>query len=44
MTGVVLADYLLVKADIAVIGSETIRIVDEKGPEAVGPFLTSLRD
>lgn len=36
-------DQLLVKADIAVIGSETIRIVDEKGPEAVGPFLASLR-
>ena len=37
-------DHLLGKADIAVIGSETIRIVDERGPEAVGPFLESLRD
>jgi tryptophan synthase alpha chain len=31
------------KADIAVIGSETIRLVDEKGVEAVGPFINSLR-
>jgi tryptophan synthase alpha chain len=31
------------KADIAVIGSQTIRLVDEKGPEAVGPFIASLR-
>jgi tryptophan synthase alpha chain len=31
------------KADIAVIGSETIRLVDEKGAEAVGPFINSLR-
>ena len=30
------------KADIAVIGSQTIRLVDEKGPEAVGPFIASL--
>jgi tryptophan synthase alpha chain len=37
-------DHLIGKADIAVIGSETIRIVEEKGPEAVGPFLASLRD
>jgi tryptophan synthase alpha chain len=36
-------DALLGKADIAVIGSETIRIVDERGPAAVGPFLESLR-
>jgi tryptophan synthase alpha chain len=36
-------DALLVKADIAVVGSETIRLVDEQGPEAVGPFLASLR-
>lgn len=36
-------DALLCKADIAVIGSETIRIVDERGPAAVGPFLESLR-
>ncbi|MGB3210164.1 MAG: tryptophan synthase subunit alpha [Desulforhopalus sp.] len=31
------------KADMAVIGSETIRLVDEKGAEAVGPFIDSLR-
>lgn len=31
------------KADIAVIGSQTIRLVDEQGPEAVGPFIASLR-
>lgn len=31
------------KADIAVIGSETIRLVDSKGPEAVGPFIAALR-
>jgi len=36
-------DQLLGKADIAVIGSETIRIVEERGPEAVGPFLAGLR-
>ncbi len=30
-------------ADIAVIGSRTIQLVDEKGPEAVGPFISSLR-
>lgn len=31
------------KADMAVIGSQTIRLVDEKGPGAVGPFIASLR-
>ncbi len=31
------------KADMAVIGSQTIKLVDEKGPEAVGPFIASLR-
>jgi tryptophan synthase alpha chain len=36
-------DHLLGKADIAVVGSETIRVVDERGPEAVGPFLAGLR-
>jgi len=30
-------------ADIAVIGSRTIRLVDEHGPEAVGPFIRGLR-
>lgn len=31
------------RADMAVIGSQTIRLVDEKGPEAVGPFIAGLR-
>ncbi|NOR25090.1 MAG: tryptophan synthase subunit alpha [Desulforhopalus sp.] len=31
------------KADIAVIGSETIRLVDEHGAAAVGPFISGLR-
>jgi tryptophan synthase alpha chain len=31
------------KVDIAVIGSETIRLVDQRGVEAVGPFIASLR-
>ena len=34
---------LVGKADMAVIGSRTIRLVDEQGPEAVGPFIASLR-
>ena len=36
-------DFLAGKADIAVIGTETIRLVDEKGAEAVGPFIAGLR-
>jgi len=36
-------DYLTGRADIAVIGTETIRLVDEKGAEAVGPFIAGLR-
>ena len=36
-------DYLTGKADIAVIGTETIRLVDEKGAGAVGPFIAGLR-
>jgi len=36
-------DYLRGKADIAVIGSQTIRIVDEKGVGAVPEFIASLR-
>ena len=36
-------DFLTGKADIAVIGTETIRLVDENGAEAVGPFIASLR-
>lgn len=35
-------DFLAGKADIAVIGTETIRIVDEKGADAVGPFIAGL--
>lgn len=31
------------RADMAVIGSQTIRLVDEKGPASVGPFIASLR-
>lgn len=36
-------DFLTGKADIAVIGTETIRLVDERGPRAVGPFIAGLR-
>jgi len=36
-------DFLTGKADIAVIGTETIRLVDAKGPAAVGPFIAGLR-
>ena len=36
-------DFLTGKADIAVIGTETIRLVDAQGPEAVGPFIAGLR-
>jgi tryptophan synthase alpha chain len=31
------------KAEIAVIGSETIRLVDREGAQAVGPFIAGLR-
>ena len=31
------------RADIAVIGSKTIQLVDEEGAEAVGPFISNLR-
>lgn len=36
-------DFLAGKADIAVIGTETIRLVNEKGTAAVGPFIAGLR-
>ena len=36
-------DFLKGKVDIAVIGSETIRIVDRDGVGAVGPFIQRLR-
>lgn len=35
-------DYLKGKVDIAVIGSQTIRIVEEKGAEATGDFIRSI--
>jgi tryptophan synthase alpha chain len=31
------------KVDIAVVGSETIRVIDQHGVEAVGPFIRALR-
>ncbi len=34
---------LVGKADMAVIGSQTIRLVDEQGAGAVGPFIAGLR-
>ena len=36
-------DFLKGNADIAVIGTKTIRIIEEQGPEAVGPFIAGLR-
>ena len=36
-------DFLKGKADIAVLGSQTIRIVEEQGSGAVGAFIRSLR-
>jgi tryptophan synthase alpha chain len=36
-------DFLRGKADIAVIGSETLRVLDESGIGAVRPFLSGLR-
>ena len=36
-------EYLKKRADIAVIGSETIRIVNRDGSGAVGDFLKNLR-
>jgi tryptophan synthase alpha chain len=36
-------DQLVGKVEIAVIGSETIRVVDAQGVSAVGPFIQSLR-
>ncbi len=35
--------FLRGKAEIAVIGSQTIRVLDEHGPAAVGDFIRSLR-
>ena len=36
-------DFLRGRAEIAVIGSKTLRLIEEQGPAAVGPFLRSLR-
>jgi tryptophan synthase alpha chain len=36
-------DAIRGRAEIAVIGSETIRLVDDKGPAAVGAFIAGLR-
>jgi len=36
-------DFLRGKVDIAVVGSQTIRLIDEQGVESVGPFIRSLR-
>ncbi len=36
-------DFLKGKADIAVIGTQTIRLVDNEGIDAVGEFITTLR-
>ena len=36
-------DYLTGKVDIAVVGTETIRLVDSEGLSAVGPFIRGLR-
>jgi len=36
-------DFLKGKVDIAVIGSQTIRLIDNKGVDAVGGFIESLR-
>lgn len=35
-------ESLIGKADMAIIGSKMISLVDEKGPEAVGPFVKEL--
>ena len=36
-------DFLKGKVDIAVIGSETIRLIDREGVGAIGDFIQSLR-
>ncbi len=36
-------EFLIGKADIAVIGSQTIRLVERHGPQAVGDFIRGLR-
>ena len=36
-------DFLRGKVDIAVVGSQTIRVIDQRGVQAVGPFIRDLR-
>ena len=36
-------DFIRGKADIAVVGSETIRVLDEQGVAGVKPFIQGLR-
>jgi len=36
-------DFLRGRADLAVIGTQTIRLVEEQGVDAVKPFIASLR-
>jgi tryptophan synthase alpha chain len=36
-------DFLRGKADIAVVGTQTIRVVEEQGIQGVRPFICSLR-
>jgi tryptophan synthase alpha chain len=36
-------EFIKRKADIAVVGSQAIRILDEKGVPAVGEFIRGLR-
>lgn len=35
-------DFIRGKADVAIIGSEAIRVMEDKGVEAVGPFIHSI--
>lgn len=37
-------EFLTGKVDVAIIGSQTIQVLDEQGVDAVGPFIASLRD
>jgi tryptophan synthase alpha chain len=36
-------DFIKGKAEIAVIGSEILRIIDQKGIQAIGNFIQGLR-
>jgi tryptophan synthase alpha chain len=35
-------EYIRGKADVAIIGSEAIRVMEDDGVEAVGPFIKSI--